>query len=438
MDTAANRKGRHLTGQERYDIWLLLEQGHNFKEIGAALGKDATTISKEIKKHRYFVKAKRRVEDIDHPCRLKASCRKRDICIGKKCRIPCRKCLQCHRHCGEFTPTLCDINKKPPFVCNGCGKRPHGRCKEDKYFYGAKQAQKEYEASLSESRKGIDLTRDEVAALEELAAPLIAKGQPINHIYANHADEIPVSKRTFYRYVHDGDIGIKSIDLRRAVKYKKRRRSRTPKPDPAKKKGHTYDCFENYVKEHPQVRVTELDTVEGRKGGKLLMTMLLRDVPLLLAFPIDNKEMDNTVGVMDEMEECLGTKTFKKTFPLFLPDNGGEFADPKRFETGRTGKSRTKMFYCEPYKTNQKSRLEKEHEFIRYILPKGTSFDDLSDENVRDIVSHIGSTVRAGLGNKSPIELAIKKGLGPILEKLGIRPIPPDEVCLTKDLITTR
>jgi IS30 family transposase len=189
------------------------------------------------------------------------------------------------------------------------------------------------------------------------------------------------------------------------------------------------------VNKHPAVRVTELDTVEGRKGGKLLMTMLLRDVPLLLASLINSKEMNSTVGVMDRMEETLGTKTFKKAFPLFLPDNGVEFADPSRFEANSEGKARTKMFYCEPYHTNQKSRLEREHEFIRYILPKGTGFDDLTDGNIVDIVSHIGSTVRPGLGDKSPIGLAIEKGLGLILEKFGIRLIPPDEVCLTKDLI---
>ena len=428
------RKGKHLTENERHSIWNLLARGLNFKDIGFAIGKDASTISKEVRKRRYLQPMKKYGDIRDHQCLLVGSCRKRDICDGKHCRIPCSKCLQCNRHCADFTPKICDIENRPPYVCNGCEKRLYRKCKEDKYFYGPEQAQKEYRLMLRESREGIDCTRDEIAALERLVSPLIRKGQPINHIYAHHKDEIGVSKRTFYRYVHDGNIGIMSIDLRRAVRYKPRKRARAPKPDPERKKGHTYDCFLAYTSENPKDRITEMDTVEGRKGGKLLMTMFMRDVSFMLVYLIDSKEMANTVSVIDWIEERIGTEVFNEVFPLLLPDNGTEFSDPLKFEANADGVVRTKMFYTEPYRTNQKSRIEKNHEFIRYVLPKGTSFDNLTQEDATLLSNNINSVARESLGWKSPFDLALKKGLGPVLEKLGMRPVPPDEVNLTKSL----
>ena len=423
-------KWGHLTEDQRYSIWRLLGQGLNFKEIGEAIGKDATTVSKEVKNHRYLKPAKEHGDIRDHQCRLAASCGKRGICDNKECRIPCRKCLHCHRHCAEFAPRVCDAWSRPPYVCNGCEKRLYNRCKEDKYFYGHEQAHKEYRRTLRESREGIDRTRDEIAAIEGLVAPLIKKGQPVNHIYARHGGEIGVSKRTFYRYVHDGDIGIKGIDLRRAVRYRPRKRARAPKPTPGRKTGHTYDCFLAYVAENPRVRVTETDTVEGRKGGKLLMTMFMRDVDIMLVFLIDSKGMANTVGVVDSIEGAIGTEAFSEAFPLLLADNGTEFSDPVKFEVNAGSVARTKMFYAEPYHTNQKSRIEKCHEFIRYVYPKGTSFDSLSQEDALSLANNINSVARDALGGKSPFDLALEKGLGPILEKLGMGPVPHDEVDL--------
>ena len=431
----SGKKWGHLTEEQRYSIGKLLGQNLNFKEIGEAIDKDASTVSKEVRKRRYLKPAKKYGDARDHKCRLAANCGKRNICANKDCRIPCWKCLHCHRHCADFTPRLCGIESRPPYVCNGCEKRLYNRCGEDQYFYGPEQAQKEYRRTLKESREGIDLTRDEVAAIEELVAPLIRKGQPINHIYAHHADEIGISKRSFYRYVHDGDIGIMSIELRRAVRYRPRKHIRVPKPDPARKIGHTHDCFLAYVVKNPSVRVTETDTVEGIKGGKLFMTMFMRDISFMLVYLIDSKEIANTVGVMDNIEEDIGTEAFSETFPLCLADNGTEFSDPARFEANADGVVRTKMFYTEAYHTNQKSRLEKNHQFIRYVYPKGTSFDGLTQDDALRLANNINSVARESLGNKSPFDLALEKGLGPILEKLGMRPVPPDEVNLIRSLI---
>jgi IS30 family transposase len=219
------------------------------------------------------------------------------------------------------------------------------------------------------------------------------------------------------------------------VKYKPRRKSIAPKADPQKKTGHTYSCFLKYTNTHPGIHVTEMDTVVGRPGGKVLMTMLLRNTSLLLIFLIDNKETQSAVSALDSIQEKIGIENFRHMFPLLLGDNGPEFSNPSRFEADAQGEIRSKMFYCEPYQSNQKSRLEKTHEYIRYILPKGTGFDDLVESDIRNIMNHINSTARPGLNGKCPYDLALAEFGQPLLDALGVERIPADDVCLTANLI---
>jgi len=207
---------------------------------------------------------------------------------------------------------------------------------------------------------------------------------------------------------------------------------------PRKKIGHTYEYFLKYINENPEVRVVEMDLVEGRKGGKLLLTLLLRDIRLMLIFLINNKEMLSVLTVLDELESLLGTEDFREVFPLLLTDNGSEFADPEAFEYGIYGEKRTNIFYCEPRMSNQKGRIEKNHEYIRYILPKGTSFDDLTQRDVTRLMNHINSTARPGLDGNCPTDLALQCLSADTLTKLGIELIAGDEVCLTKKLFSKK
>lgn len=306
----------------------------------------------------------------------------------------------------------------------------------DKYLYNGDYANKEYLEELHESRKGINLTRDELAALDQLVSPLIKKGQPITHILQGHKEEIPCSERTLYRYVDRGYLTARNIDMRRTVRYKKRRKIVVqPKVDYRKKQGHRYEDFEKFMEENPNQRVVEMDTVEGVKGGKLLQTFLFRENNLMLAYVIDSKEMKNTVGVFDYLEECLGTELFQELFPVILTDNGNEFADPELFETGQGGKQRTRLYYCEPRKSEQKGKLEKNHEYIRYVLPKGKSFDELTQEKVLLMINHINNTARPKLHGSTPMKKALKQLNQNAMEKLGLKIIPADDICLKPELL---
>lgn len=435
MPETNRKKGKHLSLEERHEIQRGLREHRSFVEIALMIGCSPDTISKEIRTHRYH-KPHDSKRIIPNNCRYRETCRKRDVCNkkkGHKCKIPCRNCTSCNKRCPDFEYAPCSVKTKPPYVCNAC--RKSGSCLFDKYLYNADYAHREYVEKLHKSRMGIDLTKEELIELDELVTPLIKKGQPLSHIYAEHGEEIPCSERTLYAYISKGYLTARNIDMRRSVRYKKRVRKEAVKTSPRKKVNHHYRDFQKELESNPSARVVEMDTVEGTKGGKVLQTLFWRKEKLMLAFLLESKEMSGTVKSIDMLEEKLGKELFAELFPIMLTDNGAEFADPELFEYGKDGSRRTRLYYCEARHSEQKGGLERNHEYIRYICPKGTSFDDLTQEKVDLMMDHINSAARPGFKGASPVKLAIQHFGKETAEKLGLHVIEADDVCLKPELV---
>lgn len=444
MPDEERKKGKHLTREDRYEIQKGLREHRSFTEIAAIIGCSPDTISKEIRNHRYHKVRKdpggkylKTQYFKPNRCKHRETCRRRDVCKkkkGHKCKIPCRECLKCNELCPDFVDAPCPIETKPPYVCNNCSKSQS--CMFEKYLYNADYAHKEYLEKLKDSRKGIDLTRDELVELDALVSPLIRKGQPIAHIIENHGSEIPCSERTLYRYIDMGVLSARNLDMHRTVRYRKRKHyTEQPKISYHKKEGHHYSDYQKYMEEHPGTRVVQMDTVEGVKGEKLFQTLLWPENNLMLIFLINTKEMKNTVATFDYLEGALGSELFRELFPVILTDNGCEFADPEAFEKGLDGTQRTKLFYCEPRHSEQKGELEKNHEYIRYVLPKKTTFDDLTQEKVLLLTNHINNTTRPKLHGSTPMKKALKTFGKNAMDKLGLQVILPDDVCLKPELL---
>lgn len=432
-------KGQHLTWQNRQDIQLGLKNHMSFTAIAGVIGCSPDTISKEIRKHRYLKEHKKVAGNYNriNDCKYRNKCKKTNLCnkkVGYRCRIQCKKCYKCMNLCDMYEPAACPIKYKAPYVCNGCEKS--STCRFDKYVYNANSAHNEYLVKLRESRQGIDMTKAELIELDELVSPLIKKGQPLAHIYETHKEEIPCSIRTLYSYIDKCYLSARNIDMHRSVRYRKRQHYvEQPKVSPRKKIGHKYKDYLEYMESAPQKRVVQMDTVEGIKGGKLLQTMLWPENNLMLAFLIDSKEMKNTVATIDWLEEQLGTEVFREMFPIILTDNGSEFADPELFEKSVTGGKRTKVYYCEARHSEQKGELEKNHEYIRYVLPKKTSFDELTQEKVMLMVNHINNTTRPKLQGSTPMKQALLSFNKNAMDKLGFEVILPDDICLKPELL---
>lgn len=327
----------HLTIDQRNLIEHLLNKGKNFSSIGKTLKLDRTTISKEIRRN-YFVKV---------PTYSKTPCENQSTCgVGF-----CKYNKQCYK------AKECIILSKPPYVCNSCDNKAY--CKFTKHFYFANEAQKLYDKRNIESKKGYDISLEDIDLIEKIIVPLIkTKKQPINHIYANHKDILFFSEPTFYRYVNDGVLSLANIDLPKKVTYKPRANSEHIKEKKKKAylKGRNFDEFLDYLAKNPNKSVVEMDIVEGIKGGKCFLTLFIRKTSLLLIFLLDSKTQSEVNKCFLFLKEKLGLPLFKKIFQIILTDNGSEFLNPIIFERDlETGKKISRVFYCDPYSSWQKS-----------------------------------------------------------------------------------
>ena len=360
---------KHLDLNKRIKIEKGIENNWSFRRIAEDINKSPRTISYEILKNRNI------------------------------------------EHCTSWysKTKVCEKTLKPPYVCNTCPSRKG--CRKTRYYYFVEDAQGKYEKLKSESRKGIDMTSPEFKHLNDVVSNEIKNGHSFSMIIKNHKDEFPVGKRTLYNYVENGYLDIINLDLPRKVRYKKRKHSNSnePKKDTKIRINRTYEDFRDWIKSYNDnnfnINIVEMDTVEGVKGESLLLTLLWRQANFMVAYKIENKEADTINKVFKDLKDALGYEQFHELFPIILTDNGVEFSKPNEIEFNGFHVYKTKVFYCDPGHSEQKGKIENNHEYIRRFIPKGTSFDSYNQDDINLMINHINSVKRDSLSGCSPYEL---------------------------------
>lgn len=428
----ANHK--HLTLDQRGIIAKLLELNYSFKAIARELGKDPTTIAKEVRRHIIF----KRTGAFGNPynaCRHRLACDHRLLCSDCHLAKPlnfCRRCKFCNSFCPDFQRQTCPRHNKPPYVCNGCDRLT--RCTLEKRFYHAAPAHAEYKAVLGEARQGIALTEEQVQRLDAIVSPLIQKGQSLNHICACNLDSLMVSKSTLYRLIDFNLFSARNIDMPRKVRYARRKTKRQFKVDKTCRIGRTYENFRHFLNQNPHLPLVEMDTVEGKRSGSVLLTLHFVKAEFMLAFLREANDSQSVINILEELYRLLGRDTFRQLMPVLLTDNGSEFSNPLAIEFDQKGQPRTNLFYCDPSSPGQKGSAEKNHEFIRYFIPKGTSMDGFSQAQISRMMDNINSYCRQSLGNQCPYDMMAFLYGHNLLNALGIYKIPPNEVIMNPSL----
>lgn len=392
-------KHKHLKYEDRFVIQEFLNLNHTFTAIAIRIDKDRRCVSKEVLKHR-ILKPARAKRDPD-----------------------------------------CPKTAKPPYVCNGCDSKD--RCQKNQYRYDAAVAQSEYEITLRRERSHLKISKDQIVAINDVIAPLmIEKHHSVNHVFAAHPELLPMSKSTFYRYVDIGLLNVRNIDLARKVRHRVKKEynyTEVRPKDRSYKLGRFYSDFKDYIEYNPMASIVEIDTVigtQGGKGGKCFLTMLFRAYNFMLIFTLPYKKSIYVLQVFEILKKLLGELEFSRLFEVILADNGTEFSDPESIElSSRSGERLSFMFYCDPNCSWQKGSLEKNHEYIRYVLPKGTSFAGISQDDANLLASHINSVPRLCLNNQSPYEAALGFIGKNNMDLLGIQKIDNDDINLTKSLL---
>lgn len=366
----------HLIRDERDTIQYMLDKGHTFTSISIAIKKDRTTISKEVKRNRYI----KGYED------------------------------EFNQRYINHAVEACDILKKR-LVCNFCKNK--GYCSKRKLYYNSKLANEKYLINLKDSRVGVNIKPEVVEEIERSIVPLIKnKKQSINQVHITHKDILFFSVPTLYRYIDLGVLSLTNLDLPKKVKYKPRKdtEEREHKRELALLNGRKIDDYFNYLSKHKNCSRLQLDTVIGTQtSSKVLLTLIIVETNFMFIRLLDKKNIESVNKQFDIFKNKLGIKLYAKLFETVLTDNGSEFYDPLHIEIDyNTGEKIANVFYCKPYSSWQKGCIEKNHEFIRKVFPKGTNFDNFNDNIIFKLESNINNIPRKKFKGKSPYQLTNK------------------------------
>ena len=386
-------KNKHLTYYDRLDIEEGISKGKTFRSIGIELDKDPTTISKEIKRNLQYKDTEVVTKTLD----------------------------------GKLIKANCALLNKPPYVCNNC-KLKRRDCGFDKRFYYAKKAQLNYQENLIEPRRAVVLDKEEFYEMDKIISKGVAKGQSFYHIM--HSNDLVVSKSSLYRYVNNGYFSIDSVDCKRIVKFRKRNKVNKEAIPKHLKSGRAYINFLDFMNESAMPFHLEMDTVIGNRGGKTLLTFNVSSCNFMFALLLDSNTSSEVSSKLYNLKEKFYQNNihFSDIFPVVLTDNGSEFSKVEEIEYDFD--KNLKLFFCNPNSSWEKGKIEKNHTTLREILPKGSSFDDLTQSDVNIIISHINSLKRKYLNGKSAYEVFSFTFGEHIANLLGIFEIPANEVIL--------
>lgn len=428
---------KFFTYEERLSLQKYLKESLSFKEIARRLDKNPTTISREVQKHLSEVAT-------GYPgfpfnaCRHRLSCRKKGIC-GKECTRTssayCKLCQKCNDSCSDFIEEICTARFRVPYVCNGCEQI--SKCTLMKNLYDAEHAHVKAQETISESRSGLCICEEEIKRLNAIISPLVQQGQSIHQIYASHEDELMCSEKTIYNYIDACLLDVRNIDLPRKVKFRERYKKPEFKVDKGCRIGRNYEAFQIFIEKNPDTTIVQMDSVIGSKGGKCLLTIHFVETNLMLAYLRESNTSQSVIDVFNDLNQKLGLELFRKLFPVILTDNGSEFSNPKAIEYGTYQYSnfRTRIYYCDAGSPHQKGAIEVNHSLIRRVLPKGTCFNQLDQEDITRMMNHINSYKRKKLNNRSPYETFSFYHGEEVLHKLGCSPVAADDILLKPTLL---
>ena len=429
--TIQKRKGQHLTYGKRCKIETLLSEGQSMRYIAECIGCSPSTVSREIKQHSFIQKSH------TNDCLNKSNCHKRNVCGGISCRKKCKTCNKCKKYCSDYTKAYCtELEEKG--LCNSCHKRTY--CHFDKKIYKADIAENEYREMLVGRRNGFDLTGEEIELVNSLVTPLIQKGQSPYHIKQTLCEQLPISESTLRRMINANELDVRAIDLREAVKRKPRTKRNTMRQELSSpsKAGRLYEDYLEYIAEH-DVSIVEMDCVEGKQEDQCaILTLHFVAFHMQLYFIMPYHTSECVVATLDKIEEAIGTELFRELFPLILTDNGHEFWDMEGMERSITTGLRTRIFFCEPNRSDQKGACENNHKLFRCIVPKGTSIDGYMQSDMTLATNHINSYRRKSLFGMSPYEQAMQYLPEDFFILLGLEKISAENVLLKPTLLNSK
>lgn len=414
------RNYNHMSYSDREDLLKYVTGGCSLRRIGKILNKSASTLSRELKMNCF--------------CQKHSSFNQDRRCAHyKNCMMRSRSCTLT---CSNFEKEICPRLQKAPWICAGC--QNNTTCRKSRTVYSPKKAQSRYEELLVSSRKGPYVDNDTLMRINDtLTVYMKQKKQSLYHISKHN--ELGISSSSIYRYIEKQYLpDIRNIDLPKKSRYRKRIANTLPTVKEDRRvqyNGRTYADYLTYMQKNCHAKAAQMDSVEGPHGHSVLLTIHLIDSHFMMAFKRPCNDSKSVLDTLQRLKKELDLDYYQ-LFTVLLPDRGSEFIHPEQIEQPEPPhRIKTHVFYCDPRRSDQKGSCEKNHEFIRDFVKQGKSFDDLSQDEITEMMNNINSVKRKSLGGKCPFECLSKKQKK-ILKKLGYTEVPADEVILSSKLFT--
>lgn len=138
----------------------------------------------------------------------------------------------------------------------------------------------------------------------------------------------------------------------------------------------------------------EMDTIIGKNEKGAILTLTERKTNFILMEKL--KYGKNAVELAKVAVRLL--YPYKNNVHTITTDNGSEFAAHKMI----TKKLGAKIYFADPYSSWQKGAIEHANKLIRQYIPKGCSFNSLSDLTIRNFQFLINRRPRKKLNFDSP------------------------------------
>ena len=370
------RNFEHINYEMRKIIASKLTRSYKAKEIADELSIDISAVSKEIKRNRVLTK---------------------------------------EAYSNVIDP-ICKKTLRFPYVCNGCNYKYS--CHLRQYKYDVKRAQELADYRLVSSRRGINLTKDEFDVLNNKIHDGLASKSSIYHIVSDLKD-IKVSVPTVYRYINNGYLTTKRIDLPYACTYKKRKKSNKKYEYLENRKinrsNRTFLDYLSYSKRFPNLYTVQMDFLGSIKSdSKSILTLTIPIIHFVMLVLVEKPNSSKIVNLFEHFHSYL-YDNFNKVFPIILTDRDPSFSDFEGIEfSSITGELRTNVFYCDAFKSNQKANVENMNKQLRKYFPKGKSIDHYSQNEIVEINMFINNQKLHSLSGFSANE-AFKKIYGLVL-----------------------
>ena len=424
------KKTGQLTYKHRVIIQDYLENEIPISVICKKLGVSKQTIYREIKRN-----SKERKRNSIVSMHGVIDCKNRFTCSNVY-NTSTKRYELCKKICPQFIENTCPKVDKFPFVCNKCPKKIG--CRFEGRIYDAQYAEDKANNLLSSSRKGLHISEEEFTYINDIVSPLLIDNkQSLSHILSS-PPEINVDERTIRYWIDNGYMTARNHNLPKKTRFKVKKgyKSRVIKPSNILE-NRTFSDFKKYKKENPHLMISQMDTVVGLITDKQrVLTIHFPSIHFQFGILLPLNSDRIVVDSLMDLRRRISNQKWKDIFSIILCDNGFEFNNLPDLEfDSTTGELLSKVFYTDPYRSNQKAECERNHEYFRMILPKHNSFNSLTQDKVNLMFSHINCTYRPSLAGVRPYDLALQIFGKEFLDIIGIEEIKPNDIKLYKSLI---